>query len=133
MEQADSTHASTGKPEKYCILHTGNDEGEKSLDIKSLTENQWETIKEVVTKRKSKKIFSESVYYNVIMCLPEDMEEEHGYHTQCYRKFTALPREVLALGPSMLSQQLRSSSATPTATSSGIFTQSCIFCNKKKV
>ena len=52
--------------------------------------------------RREKPKFAQSVYFDVVVSLPEQPAENDGYHTSCYQSFTAVqvsppPAEKLQL------------------------------------
>ena len=69
--------------------------------------------------------------------MPGEITERHGYHMKCYRRFTALPSSSRKELPEKDNLEkkgkvvTRSSNVLPSASSTGVFQQVCIFCNKK--
>lgn len=90
-------------------------------------------------------IRQESNLKHASILLPECVNDTHGYHLGCYRKFAALPKihrhklEVKSVGaikakPSPKTTRSRISSTTPSVRT-GLFASVCIFCNnfRKKI
>ena len=70
--------------------------------------------------------------------LPESHQSKRGFHPSCYQRFTALPKSIRKKIKEEESQTkktqkpvTRSSNILPQTSSSGVYDQVCIFCNKK--
>ena len=70
--------------------------------------------------------------------LPSDIDDIHGFHMSCYRKFTALSKTQRENNNEICNQhdhstRITRSNLTSPATSSrtGIFPKLCLFCNKE--
>ena len=68
--------------------------------------------------------------------LPSAPDNKHGYHLNCWRRFTTLPASLKKeqekqSQESIKPKRLRSSTNLPATTSTGVFERVCLFCNKK--
>jgi hypothetical protein len=95
--------------------------------IKPLDPNTWEKNKTAQATRH--RICNESKYFSIN--LPSEYMESMGYHTQCYRDFTAVPRTSLPATGNVDQKihVLRSGVDHGHADTVGIFRKTCIFCN----
>ncbi|KAG1674323.1 hypothetical protein GQR58_015119 [Nymphon striatum] len=107
----------------------------------SFDEKNWSTVQATAEKKCAKHQFLKSVYYDLVVSLPQNPNENDGYHVACYQKFTAITSTTSAPGDRKydLSERilpyLRSNSRADDKTepsSSGIFPVTCLFCNSKK-
>ena len=71
--------------------------------------------------------------------VPSDIDDIHGFHLSCYRKFTVLPKTQRENNNEIYNQhdqptRIMRSNLTSPATSSrtGIFPKVCLFCNKER-
>ena len=71
--------------------------------------------------------------------LPSDIDDIHGFHMSCYRKFTALSKTQRQNNNDICNQheeptRIMRSNLTSPATSSrtGSFPKVCLFCNKER-
>ena len=115
-----------------CILHTGQSNNE---DIKPFDTHTWQKVVEAKMSRLFK--FSSSKYLSICDQLPDSYDDSIGYHTACYKNFTAVTKsDTVSEEGSRRDSILRSDSILgKTSTSSGILPKKCIFCNlsRKKV
>ena len=111
---------------KICILHVGD--GENEGDIKSLDESKWEKVKSAIIKRKQ--LQKKTKYDELLKSTPDKFSEIQGYHSKCYKNFTAVPANVGYVAHVNLSPTSRSQKETPSfaCSSSGILPTVCIFC-----
>ena len=98
------------------MLYTGN-----------FTDDAWDRILCCVEARKQKKHFNESVFAEIILKLPDFPTTSHGYHSKCYRAFTAiqLPKNEL------ISRTMRSSCSFK-ASKNQLFPDTCLFCEEAR-
>ena len=124
MEQlsASSSHL-------VCILHIGPAIAEA---IKPFNEQIWEKVQLAKAKRQSA---STSKYSKICEGLKENYSNNDGYHSSCYKNFTAYSsREKMSTGEhSGISRYvLRSEVKDHTSTTSGVLESVCIFCGSKR-
>jgi len=70
-----------------CVLH---DASNNSDDIKPFTNEAWEKVKIAKQYRLSKPFWLTSKYADVCKNLPDDFSLIDGYHSDCYKNFTAV-------------------------------------------
>ena len=61
----------------------------------SLTNAVWDNILTVAHVRKKLPHYAKSVYHDIIEKLPEKFPSNGGYHIECYRSFTSLPKQTV--------------------------------------
>ena len=105
-----------------CILHLPGDPSEK---VKPLDSVKWEKLKDVVKTRKEKNVPSK--YDVLIETFPDQLLSHHGYHSKCYKNFTAVPKQKPEIGTSVSKSTRRSGSENSTS-STGVLPPNCIFC-----
>ena len=123
-----------------CILHVDNEE-ETHIEnrIFPFKPSNWEALKEAAARRKVKRNFQSSKYYDIIQTLPDELDDSvHGYHIHCYKNFTAVPTEdlVQTKHDKCRTRHLRSDRPTtlsPSQSVAAIFPKVCIFCNKARL
>jgi len=142
MESSDPSNNDV-PASRRCILHIAGKPSAKTprCDVFPFDEKNWSTVQAAAEKRRAKPQFLKSVYYDLVVSLPQNPDENDGYHVACYQKFTAVTSTTSAPGdrPSDLSERslphLRSNAraddeAEPS--SSGILPATCLFCNSKR-
>ena len=108
-----------------CILHLGR----KSKDeIKCIDAATWEKIQNANDIRHQR--FSVSKYFDIK--LPNAYDGNTGYHSQCYKNFTAIRSESddgknIPKAPSQHLLRSNVDQSTPNSTS-GVFPRVCLFC-----
>ena len=104
--------------------------GPSAEPLKPFDEVSRAKVVEIQKKRCS--MFTKSKFWKI--SLPETWNSTMGYHSSCYKNFTALPSkrgEIPSTNPPKESTTLlRSNVIHPSTSSSGIFEHKCIFCNK---
>ena len=76
-----------GRPARLkCILHLGS--GDDIAMIKTFNEITWSKVQNVASKHNSSKI-NQSKYDTIITTLPTTFCGSTGYHSSCYKNFTA--------------------------------------------
>ena len=116
-----------------CILHL--DCTACSESIKTIDSDKWKTITDTVCVRKSWQ--KETKYDHLLANFPESLQPTFGYHSKCYKNFTAVPK---ALREASKSESTSTSGPKPTraesrnqsGSSSGVLDHKCIFCNSVK-
>uniref|UniRef100_UPI00358F9BFB uncharacterized protein isoform X2 n=1 Tax=Myxine glutinosa TaxID=7769 RepID=UPI00358F9BFB len=142
MESSDPSNNDVPAPRR-CILHIAGKPSEKKprCDLLPFNEKNWSTVQAAAEKRRAKPQFLKSVYYDLVVSLPQSPDENDGYHVSCYQKFTAVTSTTSAPGdgPSDASERnlphLRSNARTDDdaePSSSGILPATCLFCNSKR-
>ena len=116
------------QPELMCILHVGD--ADSGGVVKKIDDNQWKKITETVAARK--KWLKQTKYDELLINFPENHHPIFGYHTSCYKNFTAVPK-ALCSNPSSTEElgckETRSESRSQRGPSSGVLLATCIFCN----
>lgn len=120
---------------RECILHVQKSKATKGKDVLPFTSENWAKVQDTAKVREQKPNFPSSSYYAVIKSLPNNPREHDGYHSTCYKNFTAVsmaPRPGKDPTSDNPSKPLDVSSSTPSAASSrtGIFSKECLFCEK---
>ena len=112
---------------KVCILHLG---GSTTEPLKPFDEVSWAKVVDIHQRRHS--VFTSSKFFAIT--LPDKLDSSMGYHSKCYKNFTALPSKPEQSSSKAQSEEslalLRSHVSHPSTSSSGVFEQKCIFCNK---
>ena len=144
MESNDAPD-SDGPAWRCCIIHVSNKPSEKKqrCNILPFDEKNWRMVQAAAEKRRSKPQFANSVYYDVVVRLPNSNDETRdGYHVSCYQKFTAVTSPTASVTKCTRTDiveqsvpHLRSTNRTDDyneMSSSGIFPPNCIFCRSKR-
>ena len=109
----------------------------------SLTNAVWDNILTVAHVRKKLPHYAKSVYHDIIEKLPEKFPSNRGYHIECYRSFTSLPKQTvksLSFDDSDVTPSTSTSHHTlrsvnvhgiGSSTSSGVLEKKCIFCKRE--
>ena len=71
-----------------CIVHFGDSKSAEA--IKQVDGTKWQKHLAVVKTRKA--LVRKTKYDEIIADFPEHLDESHGYHTRCYKNFTAVPK-----------------------------------------
>lgn len=128
-------------PDRVCILHVkpgGKSTKGKTQEVLPFSDSKWTIVQEAAQSRRAKPNFPACNYYSVAKNLPETQGERHGYHSSCYKNFTAIPvttgtGDTGTSGDSCKPKEgLRSSTSTVTLSSTGIFPKECLFCGKER-
>ena len=115
--------------ERHCILHTDNQPPKKPrLHVLPFTDATWNAVQKSASNRKQKKRFLSSKFYDVIQTLPDKPSNADGYHSICYKTFTAVATEQEEK-EEPTNKHLWSASEPPpgSTTTAGIFTRQCLF------
>lgn len=121
---------------RVCILHRSKDKKlskKPRTDVLSFNEKTWSVVKSAATSRREKPQFRTSLYYDVVVSLPENPAETDGYHVSCYQSFTAIQSKTPSA--ERCSPHLRSSTPTTTVkdnVSAHLLPPLCIFCNSER-
>ena len=124
-------------PRSECVSSTGPRirSSPRNLELKfwPFNEKTWSVVKSAATSRREKPQFRTSVYYDVVVGLPEDPAETDGYHVSCYQSFTAIQSKT----PSAERNSPHLRSSTPTTTvkdnaSADLLPPLCVFCNSER-
>ena len=112
-----------------CILHHPSHPSSET-EITIFNDTTWLKVKHANKQRRQ--YLKESKYFDIH--LPDHFTESCGYHQQCYKVFTAVPKVPLLLkgseGNQIKQHVMQSDVQHPsTSCSSGVFEKTCIFCN----
>ena len=119
---------------KICCSH--DEQVLKNEQMFLFNMESFSLCKKILQLRKDSKL----KYGNVE--LPDDVDETHGYHMKCYKKFTALSKPqieklnkitggstIMVSGKQKTDRLLRSEVTSPVPCSSdGVFEKTCLFC-----
>ena len=112
-----------------CILHADKS-GQSCGNIKLFVENfdKWLKVQECLRRRIGQQ--GSSKYLEIITSLGRSFEPHHGYHSNCYKNFTAIPEPRTQVE----SQSARVTRVSKSADkcSSSVLPPECIFCGKKR-
>ena len=78
------------QPELMSILHVGD--ADSGSVVKKIDNIQWKKITETVAARK--KWLKQTKYDELLINFPENHHPTFGYHTSCYKNFTAVPKAL---------------------------------------
>jgi len=110
-----------------CALHL---DGGTTEHLKPFDDVSWTKVVDIQKKRRC--MFASSKYFAI--SLPETCDSSMGYHSKCYKNFTAIhthPGETSTTSqPNEPSKLLRSNVIHPDTSSTGIFEHRCVFCEK---
>ena len=116
------------QPELTCILHV--EDADSGSVVKKIDGNRWKKITETVDA--CKKWLKQTKYGKLLINFPESHHPAFGYHTSCYKNFTAVPKALSSNSTSIeefVHKQTRSVSRSQRGSSSGVLVAKCIFCN----
>ena len=125
----------SSKASLSCILHVGA--GKPEEQVKTFDDRTWQKVINVAEIRRQ--ILGPSKYSDVVNSLPKALKsEEHGYHSTCYKSFTAVSASVTSAsltksvtddpGTKSTKTLLRSDVGHLITATSGVFEQKCLFC-----
>ena len=109
----------------------------------SLINAVWDNSLTVAYVRKKLPHYAKSVYHDIIKKMPEKFPSNGGYHIECYRSFTSLPKQTvksLSFDDSDVTPSTSTSHHTirsvnvhgiGSSTSSGVLEKKCIFCKRE--
>ena len=112
------------KIKRRCVLHI--DSKKSNEQVKEFDKLSWRKVKTVDSYRRE---HSQSSKYLSVK-LPDDHNDSIGYHTTCYKNFTAItiPPEV----DTFTKQYVLRSDVEGTSSGSGIFLSVCLFVGTPK-
>ena len=114
-----------------CLTHIG-EENHKNITLFSENINNWETLK-VIRNARLKNSKSTSKWDVISKNLPNIFRKNDGYHSECYKQYTAYNISAYITGEEVESKVSLPSSTTPCSSkSSGALVPVCLFCNKKE-
>ena len=113
-----------------CILHIGCPSNE---EIKPFDCKLWDKVLSVKQTRLSR-LNVNSKYSVLCADLPNEYNNDMGYHKSCCKNFTAIPKldPIPETTEHTVKKVLRSQVSHHEATSSGVFTSTCIFCGNSR-
>ena len=115
------------QPELTCILHV--EDADRGRVVKKIDDNWWTKITETVAALKK---WLKQTKYDELLINSENHYRTFGYHTSCYKNFTADHRALSSNSSSTEEfgcKQTRSESRSQRGSSSGVLVAKCIFCN----
>ena len=114
---------------KTCLIHF---EDSKDLHFTQLNEDRFQKIQSTAALRQRLPQGSSEAHSKICANIPDTFDTHHGYHKECYRKFT---KHLDRLKPTEVETK---STSTKKARRRGkmekediIFNDDCIFCSKK--
>ncbi len=115
--------------EKCCILHLPSRKKSDFGEIKTFDSSTWGNVQRACETRKNR--FTKSKFFDIE--LPDTYDDLCGYHTSCYKDYTAIPLDPVSTShvddrTSTDGYTLRKSIEHTASTSSGVFAKECIFC-----
>jgi hypothetical protein len=124
MSQTPSTHSVA--VDYQCILHIGPSNTEA---IHPFTDELWTKVHLAAQTRKQQRQYANSKYSLLCNSLPAEFSIADGYHSNCYKNFTAIPKGSCknqliqpVTTPTTTDCHLLRSSLTPTTSnSSGVW------------
>jgi len=125
-----------------CLIHVVPTETSKLLPWQ---QEKWAVVQRAAEARKGSKNYQSSKYRAVVEALPSHPGDGDGYHSKCYKNFTAITTQSLprpigidTVGPERKVLRSASSASTVSGEESsrrvstlGIFPDTCLFCDKK--
>lgn len=128
----DESVAGASSKTEHCIIHYRDS---SSGPLTTLTEERLSKLKEIQKRRLSEPVDSPHRMSYVCLQIPDTVEENHGYHRQCYKRFTSnLERLSSSSTSSSLTETDVCRPRPPRCPSDGsekfIFNPDCIFCHK---
>jgi len=135
-----STSSDTTSKPRCCILHVDVKQTKKQRQsVLSFGTTQWAAVQRAAQKRRSKRNFEDSVYFNIVQNLPDEFPSDSaGYHVQCYKNFTAVASSAPdnKCESNVPAVPCRRSSAEPgqqpSTCSTIILPPVCLFCGKTR-
>lgn len=85
----DAPHPTTTQETMHTYIHQSLKK-KLCLEVHPFGENQWVRVLKAAAIRSKKRNFEHSKYHTLILHLPKDLEEVHGYHINCYKSFTVV-------------------------------------------
>ena len=118
--------------EDVCVIHCVDSSSENFIH---LTEERLVKLQEIAKKRLLEPASSSKRMSDVCSQVPEVMLRHHGYHRDCYQRFTMNLSRLAATASSRDSSKTAKNTCRPRRRSSEgterfLFTPDCIFCNK---
>ena len=112
-----------------CILHADKS-GQSCGNINLFGENfdKWLKVQECLRRRIGQQ--GSSKYLEIITSLGRLFEPHHGYHSNCYKNFTAIPEPGTQV--ELWSARVTLVSKSADRCSSSVIPPECIFCGKKE-
>ena len=119
------------KEDEVCVVHFSNSNCASFTYFKDCKggENRLEKLLDIGRQRLSQP--EDSLYRMEESCklIPEELKPEHGYHRDCYQRFTGNLNRLKT--PQTTQEQPKKSGRTSGASESIIFKPDCIFCNRE--
>ena len=115
------------QPELTCILHV---EDADSGSVVKIDDNRWKKTTKTVAAHK--KWLKQTKYDELLITFPENHHPTLGYHSSCYKNFTAVPTILSSNSSSSKDsghKQTWSESRSLRGLSSGVLVGKCTFSN----
>ena len=112
-----------------CVLHL-DESGESCGNIKLFSENfdKWLKVQECLGRRRDQ--YGKSKYNRTMESLGRSFELHHGYHSKCYKNFTAISETQNQVQSSSVTRNCRSRKSSDRPSRTSILPPECIFCGK---
>ena len=115
-----------------CIIHIGK-EIHENIKLFCENTNNWETLKKTPRNARLKNYKSNSKWDVISKILPNIFRKSDGYHSKCYKKYTAYTISAYITEEEVESKvSLRSSTTPCSSKSSWVLESVCLSCNKKE-
>ena len=113
-----------------CIIHLQGEAEEG--EVKKVDEERWKKLEKVVSCRRNWQ--KQTRYDSLLETFPAEHKSHHGYHSKCYKNFTAIPKALLNQSEQTetLNSQRRSSHGDCESSSTGVLPRICIFCGSDR-
>lgn len=100
--------------------------GKSSEEVKPFSDETW--AQAVSCHNQRRQLYKNSKFFSIN--LPENYDDSMGYHLQCYRNFTAVPKSKKEQSSDVSEPRMtRSDVRFSGETSSGVFPRVCLFCD----
>ena len=116
-----------------CVLHIGEENSTGKIKLFKEHFSKWEKVQEAICVRKETSK-SKSKYDQLFNQLGRSFQNNHGYHSACYKNFTAVSKKGQKT-PTQSSSSVtkRSDVSSPkNPRCSNVLPEVCIFCDKKR-
>ncbi|MCG7882443.1 MAG: hypothetical protein JAY96_12745 [Candidatus Thiodiazotropha endolucinida] len=128
----DEASASTSKRQQICILHYEESKAEAFTFMSELCNpaERLNDLHDIREKRLSQPAGSKDRMESTCGLIPSAVSEGHGYHRDCYKRFTRHLDRLAKEEPSQ-SSTTRVAQRRSSADKIALFAKDCIFCNKE--
>ena len=114
-----------------CILHLDTAGAEDPSGMKVIDNDRWNKISEIVGRRKES--WKVTKYDQLVANFPSTKLPHYGYHSSCYKNFSAVPKvpkesTTSSEASTSSGKQTRAETSKLRGTTSGTLKHNCIFC-----